>query len=184
MEKQNITNPSAATSDICCICGASDIETQEFTFYYGKKKGRTAAVKVTRFQYSHTAKRKEYEFGGCCSDTVCINCYRKSRRSVFYLFAFLLLATVIVSIILKFTIHYKGYPAILLVIELILAFLALATYRDMKKGKFDISQQSVSENGSLALIKAKRKEFAKLGYNAFWTPNTYESIFKNQPPCY
>ncbi|MGI6570119.1 MAG: hypothetical protein ACOX27_03520 [Caldicoprobacterales bacterium] len=72
----------------------------------------------------------------------------------------------------------------LMVIELILALLTLAAYRDMKKGKFDISLQSVSENGSLALINAKRKEFTKLGYNAFWTSNTYENIFINQTPHY
>jgi hypothetical protein len=179
MDKQNKTDSITANSGNCCICGASDAETHNFTFHYGKKKGR-----ISRRRYNQKITQTDYEYGGSCSDTICINCYRKSRRSVFYLFAFLLLATVIVSIILKFIIHYKGYPIMLMVIELILALLTLAAYRDMKKGKFDISLQSVSENGSLALINAKRKEFTKLGYNAFWTSNTYENIFINQTPHY
>ena len=182
METAVNTDSNAANSGICCICGTSDAETQNFTFYYGRKKGRTTSIKVSQSQFSQTIKHKEYEFGGSCIDTLCINCYRKSRRSVFYLFAFLLLATAVGSIILKFIIPYKGYPVILVAVELILAFLMLGVYRDMNMGKFDISQQNVSENGSLALIKAKRKEFTNLGYNTFWTPNTYENIFKNQPP--
>ena len=182
MERHVKADSGTSNPGTCCICGTADAETQEFTFYYGKKTGKTYGYKVTFNQYSHTTKHKEFEFGGSCTDTLCINCYRNTRRSVTYMFVFLLVATVVGSIIAKFITPYKGYPLVLLVIELILALLAFATYRETKREKLDISQQSVSENGSRILINARKKEFAKLGYNAFWTPKEYESIFKNQLP--